>query len=216
MKYLIASFLVLQAFSACSTTGSTASPEQKKCDSSKKINKDTENAPALTDQQIIDAMNEAAIPGEEHAVLKPLIGEFTTTSRFWYDTKSEPEIVKGHARHYSILGGRYIREDFTSTWQKKPYNGIGHLGYDKTKKKYFSVWMDTSSTGMMSSEGSYDKDSKTLTFNTTYTCPVEGVDKAGKTIMRIIDKDNFVYEMYDLRKDGSEMKMMEIKYKRKK
>jgi len=178
--------------------------------------KESENAPKLTDKQIMDAMTEAATPGVEHAALKPLVGHFSTTSKFWYDTRTPPEIIKGDARHYWILGNRYIREDFASTWQNKPYKGIGHIGYDKTKKKYFSLWMDTSSTGMMSSEGSYDSSSKTFTFNTIYTCPVEGIDKVGKTVTKIIDKNNHTFEMYDLRKDGAEVKMMEIEYKRKK
>ena len=213
MKNLILAIIISQFFSACSvkeckTLSSTECTECK--------NNVSTVAPELTDKQILDAMAEAATPGEEHAALKPLAGEFTTTSKFWYDSRTPPEVVKGMARHYWILGNRFIREDFKSSWQNKPYSGIGHIGYDKTKNKYFTIWMDTSSTGIMTSEGSYDKANKTFNFGTKYICPVEGVEKTGRTATRIVDKNTNVFEMYDIRKDGSEFKMMEITYTRKK
>ena len=49
-------------------------------------------------------------------------------------------------------------------WMGKPFEGIGYTGYDNVNGKYYSSWIDSSSTGMFVSQGGYDPASKSYVF----------------------------------------------------
>jgi hypothetical protein len=160
--------------------------------------------------------HEAMTPGAEHKQLEMLVGEWTTSSKFWMTPDSKPEVSKGSASHTLILGKRFIQEKYRGKWLNLPYEGFGLIGYDKAKKAYVSVWLDNMGTSMMSSEGSFNQANNSLDMNTEYSCPVSGSTTKGRAVSRFISKNEYVYEMYGPDMSGKEFKMMEIVYKRKK
>ena len=56
----------------------------------------------------------------------------------------------------------------------KPHEGHGFLGYDNTKKRYVTVWIENMGTGIMSAEGDYDPAKKQLTLAGEYADPISG------------------------------------------
>ena len=86
-------------------------------------------------------------------------------------------------------------------------------GYDNALKVFQNVWIDNMGTGMMVLEGKYDKSTNTVTYNGKMVIP-NGSKVDVRQVLKIIDKDNSIFEMY-VNYGAGETKSMEIKYKRK-
>jgi hypothetical protein len=114
-----------------------------------------------------------------------------------------------------VLGNRYQQSSFKGTYQGKPFEGIGTLAYDNSRKLFLSTWIDNTSTGMMTAEGPWDPASKSITFKGTMSDPATGKLLDTKEIFKPIDNNYQVMEMYAIAPDGKEFKTMEIKYTRK-
>jgi hypothetical protein len=95
------------------------------------------------------------------------------------------------------------------------FEGHGVETYDVARKKYVGIWTDSMSTGLMTSEGTHDAATKTM------TGWMEGPDMEGKvTRMRstvtMTDLDTRVFSMYNVAPDGKESLGMRITYTRRK
>lgn len=178
------------------------------------------NSPAPSQAQMEEMMKkyqEISLPGPAHERFKSLVGTWNVTNRAWMDPKSEPVISKGTCEYKLILGGRYLVQEFHSTFMGQPFHGMALVGYDNFRKQYTSTWVDSMSTAIMVSTGTGDASGKVFTYTGTMDDPVLGIkDKVCKSIERIIDQDTHVFEMYDTIPDQGEFKMMEITYTRKK
>jgi hypothetical protein len=69
-------------------------------------------------------------------------------------------------------------------------------------------------TGMMYSEGSWNGQSKSIDFTGKAVNPVTGKDDPVRTVLKFIDDNTQVFEMY-MMNNGKEYKSMEIKYTKK-
>lgn len=172
-------------------------------------------APPLTEQQMMEAWEKSAAAGPEHKTLSSLAGAWKAEAKFWNDPKKAPEIVKAKATFTSVLGGRYIRQDYSGKLFGKPMHGIGYMGYDNSKKTYSSTWMDTNSTSVMSSTGTYDAASKTWTFLSEMSCPFAANAMVQMTEkLTLVGKNHLRFEMYQSRDGGEPQKSFEINYRR--
>jgi hypothetical protein len=111
--------------------------------------------------------------------------------------------------------GLWLITDFKGDMMGTPFQGHGTSGWDPGKKKYVGTWVDTMSTGVSLSEGTYDPATKSL------TSWMEGPDMTGKvTKMRAVTEwkspDNRVFTMYATGPDGKEVPGMRITYTRHK
>jgi hypothetical protein len=165
-------------------------------------------------------MMEAGMPGPEHQGMAKGAGTYDAEVKF-LDMKtgqwSPP--MKGTMTMEPIFDGRYMMmkykgEMMMGNGQKMPFEGMGIQGYDNTKKKYFSTWIDSMSTMMMKSEGTME--GNTVTLWGTMTDPSSGQDIKCKEVVQHKDNDHMSYEMYCDMGGGNEMKMMDIQYTRKK
>jgi len=62
-----------------------------------------------------DACRQAATPGEHHAHLAALAGDWDVAAKWWKDPDGAPELSAGASRLEPILGGRFVRQDFQGT-----------------------------------------------------------------------------------------------------
>ena len=104
-------------------------------------------------QEIMKAYLEAAEPGPIHKKLSEGAGEWIwdTVS---YMSPGGPGVkskMKAHAR--AILGGRFLWEEVEGETMGKKFKGVSITGYDKVRKEYQSLWMDSMSTRMTLSSG---------------------------------------------------------------
>jgi uncharacterized protein DUF1579 len=171
-------------------------------------------APAMDEatQQMMAMMEKMGAPGPEHAQLMKLAGNWKATTKSWMGP-GDPMVSQGTATRKPILGGRFLMEQVKSTFNNKPFEGMGLTGYDNQQKKYVSFWVDNMGTMMMTSEGTMDATGKVLTWTTEMPDPASGQKSPMRMVATFVDANNEKFEMF-ASQGGQEMKMMEITYTR--
>ena len=160
-------------------------------------------------------MQEMSAPGKEHEALKPMIGSFSCTTKFWMQPGTPPEESTATAERKWILGGRYMDEVFKGTAMKMPFEGFSITGYDKLQKHYHGYWIDTMGTGTFYHTGTADASGKMFTFTGENFDPMTMAKKKTKTTTEIINNDKHVMKMFDTGPDGKEWMNLEIVCTRK-
>jgi Protein of unknown function (DUF1579) len=154
-------------------------------------------------------------PGPEHDVLKKDEGVWDATVEATMAPGTPPAVSKGVETVKSTGGGLWYVNDFKSEMMGQPFEGHGVTGYDPIKKKYVGTWVDSMSSGLSTSEASYDPATKTM------TAWMEGPDMSGKVVkMKAVtewkDADTRVFTLYQPGPDGKEIPGLKITYKRRK
>jgi hypothetical protein len=166
-------------------------------------------------EKVLELMQKLGTPGPNHKLLEPFIGDFTCQVKMWMQPGKPPVESEGTVSRKWILDGRFVVERYEGKALGKPFTGIGWIGYDNHKKKFTVAWIDSMSTGIMTSLGTYDSETKTFTYTGEEDSPYFGGRVKMRDLVRLVDGDTQVLEMYRQPKDGKEFKMMEITCKRK-
>jgi len=169
-----------------------------------------------SDEEIMAIYMKYAAPGDNHKIFDAMIGSWDAVARWWGDPAAPPSESKATSECKWILGGRFIQDDVTGEAGGMPFHGLGITGYDNYKKQYIAYWFDEMATSCMTSIGSIDSTGKIITMGGTYEDMVSGKAKKFKSITRIVNNDQHIYEMYDYSDDGKEWKNFEVIYNRKK
>ena len=171
----------------------------------------------MSPEEIEKNFKASMMSSEHHKALEQLVGNFSVTSKFWMDPTKAPEVNKGTAKHTAVYGGKFVKIDYDSKTMGQPFFGTGYYGYNNVTDQYESNWIDSMSTGIGVSKGTYDADTKTFTFlNDEVVCPATKMKTKVREVFKVIDKDNLLLEMYSTPEGMQEMKQLEIAYKRKK
>jgi hypothetical protein len=153
-------------------------------------------------------------PGPEHKLLATMAGTYDARVKAWFGP-GEPKTSTGTMMKEMILDERYLLEKFTGAFDGKPFKGIGLLGYDTNKKKYFMSWVDSFATGIDTSYGTCEG-GKTFTFVGEVDHPDSGGKMKTRDVLKIVSEREQVFEMYRTpEKTGKEFKVMEITYTKK-
>jgi Protein of unknown function (DUF1579) len=96
-------------------------------------------------------------PGPEHELLKKMEGTWDASM------KGGGMESKGTMVYKMDLGGLWLTATFEGEFANMKFAGRGLDTYDAAKKKYIGIWVDSMSTSPMVSEGTYDKEKKTMT-----------------------------------------------------
>jgi hypothetical protein len=178
---------------------------------------DQKKAPEMSAQEKADMqkMMAAATPGEPHKKLATMVGTWDATVTMWPAAGAPPMTSTGVSTNKAVLGGRFIEEEFNGNFMGAPFSGVGYTGYDNVTKQYVGTWMDTMSTGVMSSTGK-DDGANAMSFAATMSDPTTGKVTKATNKVTIVNKDKHIMETWGPGKDGKNFKMMEITYTRKK
>jgi uncharacterized protein DUF1579 len=177
---------------------------------------ETSKAPEMTPEQKkeMEAYMQAGTPGAPHQMMAATAGNYDIKVKSWHDPNAPATEETGTATRKMILGGRVLVEDVNSTMMGSPFTGQGLRGYDNVTGKYWSLWMDSMSTGMMTSEGTCDG-KNACTFTGSWNDAVTKAPYKVRMTTRWTSPTTEVFEMFGPAKDGKEMKMMEITYTKK-
>lgn len=98
----------------------------------------------------LPASTRLALPGEKHAWLEPLVGEWQVEMRVFPGPGAEPIVSRDlTATRELILGGRYLQETLTGTFGGNPSNRLAILGYNNLDGRFELTTFDTFEPGQM-------------------------------------------------------------------
>ncbi|QVL30711.1 DUF1579 domain-containing protein [Telmatocola sphagniphila] len=144
-------------------------------------------------------------PSKDQEYLKRLVGSWSADS----------ENGKGTMIYKMELGGLWLMGDFEGEFGGFKFQGKSLESYDSATKKYRSVWVDSFSTQPRIMEGDLDKEGKIMTLTGTG----RGADQKTvnyKSVTEIKNDDTVNYSLFLVDKDGKELPMVKLTYKRKK
>jgi hypothetical protein len=154
-------------------------------------------------QAMMETYKKLATPGPPHQLLASLAGSWTTRTRAWMGPDEPPMEGIGACEQKMILGGRYLRQEYTGEMMGEPFTGINLIGYDNHTGKYVSTWIDSMSTGIYCFEGTADAGGKNITQECCYDDPVRG-PMSWRSVTRIVDDRTLEYEMFLTPEGGKE------------
>jgi hypothetical protein len=146
-------------------------------------------------------------PGPEHESLKQMVGTWDATVEMM--APGAPA-SKGVEVNKALADGLWVVTEFKSDMGGKPFEGHGVWGYDPAKKKYVGTWVDSMTSGLTISEGTYDAATKTATDIMESPGP-DGKPMKIKATTVWKDSDTRVFTMYE-----GEKPSMKITYTRRK
>jgi len=151
-------------------------------------------------------------PGEEHLRMAADSGEWTSAGKFWMAPGTEPMEATGKAVFSMILGGRYQKMEYSSSFMGMEMEGLGITGFDNATKEYTSAWMDSMGTGTFITRGKY-VDKNRMEFTGEMVDPMG--DRMHCREVMVSARDTMVMEMFITHpKYGGEFKMMELTFTR--
>lgn len=161
------------------------------------------------------AMVDSWTPGEAHARLAALAGEWTFTSRLWLAPGTDPEVSSGTARAEMLLGGRYLQVTLRGRLTGLPYEGRGVRAFDNTTGQYQAVWMDSLSTTLLFMTGTYDAAARAYTLRAELPDLVDpSVRITAREVLTVLDANAHRVEVFETR--GTEtFKRLEFLYTRR-
>lgn len=188
----------------------------------------SQEQPSPAEQEaMMEAWMELAVPGEPHKKLAALVGEWDVVTRMYMaGPDSDPVESKAYSKITAVLGGRFIQEQVVGEFampnvqggiESMKFEGLGLTGYDNYKKAYISTWADSMGTMLLLSKGTYNPSKPDdITFYGEMPEPGLGIqDRYIKYHKKMVNKDKFIFTMYDLAVSENH-KVMELVYNRKK
>lgn len=210
LSILVAAFLL----TACEKGKTTAATSADKADSTaaKSEWKPVDSATAMK------AWMEYSTPGEMHKMLAKSDGIWTGETTMWMESGGKPMMSKSETTNKMMYDGRYQISNHKGNFMGMPFEGMSIVGYDNSKKKFISTWIDNMGTGIMHGEGEWNPSTKSVEFKGKMTDPSRpGKDCDFREVFTFVDDNTQKLEMYGPdSKTGKEYKTMEIKYTRKK
>lgn len=167
---------------------------------------------ALTAEQVEEAWKLAGSPGKEHKLLESLVGDWDGAVKFWTSPMSQAEVSKSKSHNTMELGSRFVKEEYQGVAGGRPFTGMGLVGFNNISREFESIWIDSMSTAMMLSSGTYDPLTRTLNFKGEYTDPVSGKRNTTRSVETFLNDHQHVFEMFDVDENGKEYRSLEIFY----
>jgi hypothetical protein len=173
-------------------------------------NKSVSSKPDLDNEEMMKRVQQAGAPGAGHKALDALGGNWKAEVKCFMNPDGPANVSHGTSKTSWILGGRFLEEEFHGEMMGKPFTGRGLLGFDNSKQKFKSVWVDDVNTAIITTEGKGENGNKVIMLEGKVDCAGTGQkDITMKQVFRILSPDKHVLEMSH---DGTTK--MEITYTR--
>ncbi|MEM9477862.1 MAG: DUF1579 family protein [Pseudomonadota bacterium] len=113
-------------------------------------------SPAMA-QDNLPAATRLAMPGENHAMLEPIIGRWDVEMRVYPGPGAEP-IVSNEmsATREWVLGRRYVQEALSGSFASNPSERLMIIGYNNLEERFELASFDTFEPGFMVYDGQAD------------------------------------------------------------
>lgn len=152
-------------------------------------------------------------PGEDHKLLMREVGDWTFTGKMMapqgtMEFKGEEKVV--------AVGGFWTVSHYSSDFMGG-MKGSATIGFDPKTKKYVGTWVDSLMPSPTQMKGTYDKEAKTMTYDTVGV-GMDGKPMPGKIMIHYKDDNSHTFTMMHKDPTGQSdemVKTMEMNYFRK-
>jgi len=159
---------------------------------------------------------EMAKPSKEHKLLEQFAGDWKMTAEA-EPAPGQPPIKCEGSETAKMLGGFWLISEGQGDMMGTPVNSRLTIGYDPAKKKYIGTFCCTMDSTLWTYEGKMDETGKKLTLETEGPMPMDPSKKCKfREVLELQDPDHKTFTSYIQGEDGKEVKMVEMKYERKK
>lgn len=162
---------------------------------------------------MMEAYEKAGTPGEHHAALDRMVGEWDLEVRMYMDPSGEPSVSHGTSVAKWMMDGRFVEEKVTGNFMGAPFTGHGLTGYNNLTGEYEATWIDNHTTQIGRYQGKMD-DQGQMVFVTKSKDPVTGKMVKVRSVSEFVSDDEMVVKAYEDRGDGETL-TMELIYSRK-
>lgn len=161
---------------------------------------------------------EASQPGEEHALIATMAGEWHQVVRLQPAPGAELLTFEGTSTNRMILGGRFLMLESTLQVPGAEAAGLGFLGFDRRTEEFTTLSLDEVGTYWVTGRGTADESGRVITMSGEDFDPIMDHLQEYDFVYRLIDDDQFVFEIWfkdELHTQGGDpLKMIEITYTR--
>jgi hypothetical protein len=165
---------------------------------------------------MMELWQKMSTPGEAQKKLDAFVGSWNVKSTASTDPSKPPEVTDATSENRWVLGGRYVEQRYEGKLMGQPFSGIGYTGYDNYKKKYVGTWMDSASTQVLFTTGSFDAAGKVLSMSGKQDDFTRGESVTVREKATLVSHDEMLFEMWGPGPDGKDYKVLELRYTRKK
>jgi Protein of unknown function (DUF1579) len=158
-------------------------------------------------------------PTAEHKIVTSEEGTWDATVKSYQNgPDSEPIVSKGVEVNTVVTGGLWLSSVFKGDFGGMAFEGHGQFGYDPTKKKYVGTWIDSFSPSLTVLEGTFDPETKTMTYSGDGVCPIDGTKLTQRMVTTTKSDGSRVFTLYmtGTQTGGKEAKAMQIEYTKRK
>lgn len=142
-------------------------------------------------------------------VLKQDVGTWNCEVKFFADPSAPPTVSKGTETCF-MVGDYWLVSNFKGDIMGTAFQGHSQTGFDSATKKFVGTWIDSMSPFAMTTEGSWDEKTQTVTSTGVGKDPTGNETKHKMTV--VYNKDGSrSFTMFG-EVNGEFVKMMEIDY----
>jgi hypothetical protein len=158
----------------------------------------------------------ASAPGQAHAALARLAGNWEAQARFWMSTdpSAPPTECTATVNADMIMGGRFLFQKVEGQCMGQPIEAIGVIGHDNATGRYQAASFDNMGTSISRHVGERN-DAGDIVLHSSYLDQATGATVNRRTVRRMISENEWVETAHDTR-NGAEHKVMEIRARRTK
>ncbi len=168
--------------------------------------------PCAMGQPLEKPKTDLGAPGEEHRKLDVLAGAWDVIVKFPVGPGKEME-GKSSCEAKWVMDGRFLRQEYSSTFAGKPLTIVRYLGFDRHKGKFVEVQFESTHTDVMHNEGTISADGKTITCLGRHIDAATGKEVKVRAVTTISDQDTFTLKLFYAQ--GEEAKTITLIHRRK-
>ena len=156
----------------------------------------------------------ADVPGEAHAVLVRMAGNWETQARFWIanDSLAPPMECTARVSARMIMGGRFLFQKVQGQCMGQPLEAIGVIGHDNSTGRYQATSFSNMGTSISRHVGERN-DAGDIVLHLSYQDQTTGASVHRRTVRTMISNNGWVETAHENR-NGSDQKVMEIRARR--
>ncbi len=148
-------------------------------------------------------------PGGAHHILQQIVGDWTGTTKTWFEPGKLADESPISAAIRPVLGGRFVLLEYEGKLGDDRMLGNFLFGYNVQRGKFQGSWVDTfhMGTGIMFCEG--ERRERGFWLLGHYDAP-EGPPWGWRTEVELVDSARLVITMYNISPEGEEAKAVEM------